>query len=275
MQPINDEGILSHQESIVGKYRAIVAERRERFRNLLENKDKHEYDEPRRSAIRYEIQGKTVTVPAVIRRCTKIKDEPTIFYIKTLMPEKPEKVQMIMSQWDEHRSKWDKRIASQVFKRLSYDEKTKEKLSIVDAVTQPYFGGIVSPRQFTSAVHIKWVDSKTLEIVSCSVKCPDFPTKKGHVLGQSILFGHRITEMGETQLQGKYEIPQINVVDPIDGVSRPLKWSKCDGMIQTYINGNIPSTIYDKVVPRAVTETYEIARKYLMRDVMGLNFKIL
>lgn len=257
--------ILSDELYLKQKCMAIVTERHQRFNNLLVNKDQYRYSAPKRFEIKCKLRGVEFAIPLSIRRCKEVKGEPTIWFIKTLLPGFPSTVQQVVGEW-EHRSKWDKKTARQSVKELFRDD--TEKLTITNTLTNKTFGGILSPRQFTNVVHSKWTDADTLEVVASSVKHESFPKEKKHVVGQTVMCGHRITKLSEQKLRTKYGIPKISM----SGDQGVLEWSKCDCMFQTHLKGPIPKGLIEKGVPGAIMETLGCARNYIFRDVLG--FKI-
>ena len=245
------------------KYWNVMEERRERFRGLLVNKDNLVYSKPKRTKVKYEIQGKTITIPATVRQ-TEVEGEPTLFFLKAIMPGTVDQVRAAMSSW-EHRSKWDERMSSMDHEKLFYDTETKEKLVVSNNCLHPYLKGLISPRQFTTLTHGKFINPKQMEAVSQSIEYDAYPEKENHVVGWSSVCV-RMTEVSPSQLMDKYGIPEVE----LDG--QPLKWTKCECMTQIDIKGSVPKRIYKMAVPRALKETYEIAREYMMREMLDLEF---
>lgn len=246
------------------KYWDIMNKRRVLFRKLLRNEDRLVYSKPNKSVVKYKIQGQKISIPATVRT-TKMEGEPTLFYLKAIMPGTVDQVRAVMSTW-EHRTKWDKRMSSMDHETLYFDKATKEKMVITDNCSYPYIRGLISARQFTTLTHGKFLNSKTLEAVSETVEYGAFPEKKDHVVGWGSVCV-RMSQMSSRRLSNKYEIPKIT------HNGKPLKWCKIECMAQIDIKGLVPSKIYKMAVPRAIKETYEVAREYMMSEVLGIEFK--
>ena len=263
------------QDTVHGDLLAITDERRLRFNEILLNLSKYEFSPPKVSRLRYVIQEQTFHVEASLRHCKVDKNQPTLWYLETIMPGSPEQFGDYFGD-SSHRSQWDQRIASYRRKELISDN--QQKLTIVNNLTQAVLGGVISPRQFTSVVHSKRLSPDMIEAAGCSIKSAEFPKEKGFVLGHSALFGHRITKIPDQELRNKYEIPQLKVIrdqeDEFFGKDEILPWCKCQCMMQTDIKGWLPKSAVRKAMETGIPETFSICRQYILKDVCAMDFDI-
>eukprot|EP01084_Bolivina_argentea_P090873 163657_1 len=180
--------------------------------------------------------NQTFSIETRVTYSKPFKNEPTVWYLETLMPGSPS---TFLQYWcgSEYRLKWDTQISSH--KRIILHEDKDSSLSVLNTQTRPAVGGLISPRQFTDCIHAMAIDNGGLELASQSVEDEEFPPKKGFVNAWNYLYGQRITKVPEKEVNAKYGIPTLKVNE------ERLEWCKCQYMMQTDIKGWLPTNIVE------------------------------
>lgn len=250
------------------KYFVITDERRKRFHELMDSQDQYKFSKPQISRVGYEIDDEKFQCTFTIKKCKTIKGEPTLWFMETIMPSDPSHFREYFGDL-EHRLNWDKTI-NQFDTKVLFQIANGDMMGITNALSDKYMGGAISPRQFTSVVHSKTIDKKTIESVSCTIDHEAFPVKKGYVKAWSTLYGFRMTEIESDELKEKYKIPELKCKDG----DVAIKWCKCESMWQATIGGNVPTMVIDKGTMKATNDIFKACRQYVLQNVMGFDVKI-
>jgi len=212
------------------------------------------------------------------------KKEPTMWYLETVMPGLP---MTFYAHWleSEQRLKWDPQISAHRKVRLYKDEQTI--LEVINNLTNPAVGGLISPRQFTVISQLWKLGNHGFEDAMQSVNHPAFPPKKGHVDAYNALSAERVTVIDEKELKEKYAIPELKVKRNVavnqdddaknDGYEQEgevLKWCKIQTVLQTDIKGWLPTAVVETGISGGWSASFDQCREYMLKKVFGLNVKI-
>eukprot|EP01084_Bolivina_argentea_P128293 226797_1 len=260
-------------EQTLSMYFNISSERRTRFQLILSKMDELQFKLSKSTNLQFIINNNDkFTIKTSITQSKAFKNEPTVWYLETIMPGTPE---MFLKYWGESecRLKWDTKISSH--KTIHVHKNEQSMLYIVNTQTLPAVGGLISPRNFTELLRCWKINEENvigLEKASKSIKYKDYPSKKGFVDAHNTLTGQRITLINDKQLKEMYDIPPIKMKS--DNENEILKWCRVQAVLQTDLKGWLPTSVVELGISDGLIASYALCRLYMLKSVFGLDVNV-